>query len=82
MLSRGCWLAKLTRRFFREYYSLGIPPQGTSTGQGWSERTPYTDIVAHPYLYFLSPPPPLRGWWGGLTMLKSMLLMPMVRLTT
>ena len=38
------------------------PPQVTSTGQGWSDRTPYTALVSRPYLYFLSPP--LMGAMG------------------
>ena len=43
--------------------SLSIPPQGSSIVQGWSERTPYTTLVSHPY----HDPPPLSegeavGW--------------------
>ena len=28
--------------------SLGIPPQGTSTGQVWQEGTPYAVMVTRP----------------------------------
>ena len=41
--------------------SLIIPPQGTSIGQGWLERTPYIALVSRPYLDFLPPPPFLGG---------------------
>ena len=37
--------------------SLSIPPQGTSIGKGWSESTPYTSLVSHPYPDFLLLPP-------------------------
>ena len=46
--------------------SIGIPPQGTSIGQGSSERTPYTVLVSRPYL---DP----GGWWGGLAAPNYML---------
>ena len=28
--------------------SLGILPQGTSTGQGWKKKKPYTELVPRP----------------------------------
>ena len=40
--------------------SLGIPPQGTSIGQGFSERTPYTAPVSCPFTV----PPPSEGGCG------------------
>ena len=35
--------------------SIGIPPQGTSLGQGYPKMTPYTVLVSRPYT---DPPPP------------------------
>ena len=57
---------------FARTLSLGIPPQGTSIGQGWSERTPDNVLVYPPYLD-PPPPPPGGGGWGGLAVTNFVL---------